>query len=214
MAAPSIRRELANNHSAGVSTARSAASMAISHSQRRHSGKPGTVPRTRPAMRADTPSPGWRELLVGILLIAAGSGLLGGLLHASYASKADTMLIVSQAIYNVISGVSGIGSSIARLGLGILQMVGFFLLAVISLGSVLAVLSGIVRVGRNALPRMNALWLLVSSCLRLVLGFLEVPFQEPGRRRQRERTSPSLNNVQPLPQSRRTSAMRSRRFAA
>lgn len=187
--------------------------MAISHSQRRGSGKPGHVPRPIPATRRDTPGPGWRELLVGILLIAAGSGILGGLLHASYASKADTMLIVSQAIYNVISGVTGIGSSIARLGLGILQMVGFFLLAVVSLGSVLAVLSGIVRVGRNALPRMNALWLLVSSCLRLVLGFLEVPFQEPGRRRQRDRSSAAPGNVQPISQS-RNSSIRSRRFAA
>lgn len=158
--------------------------------------------------------PGLRELLIGVLLIAAGSGILGGLLHLCYASKADTMLIVSQAIYNVISGVTGIGSSIARLGLGIIQMVGFFLLAVVSLGSVLAVLSGIVRVGRNALPRMNAFWLFVSSCLRLVLGFLEVPFQEQGRRRNRDHTGRVLTPVRPLASSSRRSSLHNRRLAA
>ena len=181
--------------------------MATSNSQRRRSVKPQRLPR-------NNHGPGLRELLVGVVLIAVGSGILGGLLHACYASKADTMLIVSQAIYNVISGVTGIGASIARLGLGILQMVGFFLLAVISLGSVVAVLSGVVRVGRNALPRLNAFWLLVSSCLRLLLGFLEVPFQEPGRRRVRDHAGRQLSSLDALPQNGRSGAIRNRRLAA
>ena len=94
--------------------------------------------RRRPASR-------WRQVLAGLMLIVAGALILVGLMQLP--ERLDALLLVSNAIANLIGGLS-------RLSMGVLQ-----------LGSVIAV----------ALLALMALLLLVGGCVRLVRGLTARP---------------------------------------
>lgn len=120
---------------------------------------------------------------MGVLLVLLGSGLLAGLFEATEALGFDTLLVASKSLYNVITGMRGIGLGIVQTLLGVSQMLGFAALAVVSIAAVLAILSGAVRIGFHTLPRLSLVWNLLSHSLYLALRFLAVPLTG-GRQRQ------------------------------
>lgn len=85
----------------------------------------------------------WRQLLDALLLLAGGSGLLVALWRLT--ERFDTLLLVSRALNDLISGLARLGLGLAQL-LAVLLMVGLALLA-------LAMLVGaLVRLVRGVLP--------------------------------------------------------------
>jgi len=116
-----------------------------------------------------------------------GGGLLAGLFQASETLDFDSLLATSTSIYNVIAGLRGIGLGIAQMLLGLIQMLGFAVLAAVSIAAVLAMLSGVVRIGYHTLPRMGAVWHLLAQGLLRVLQSLALPLapdpQRPLQRR-------------------------------
>lgn len=123
----------------------------------------------------------------GILLTLSGAIALGGLFSLSYYVKLDNLLLVSQAIYNVISGMNGIGLGICRLLLGMAQMVGISTLAVIAVASILAVSSGLIRLCLKLLPQLSSNWNFLARVLNKFVGLLTLP--QPHLRRRN-----SVNN--------------------
>ena len=87
----------------------------------------------------------------------------------------DSVLVASQAIYNVISGVHGIARGIGQLLLGLIQMLGFSALALVGVSAVLAVGSGSIRVGLKLLPQLEAFWNLLARALNGLIRLLSLP---------------------------------------
>ena len=104
---------------------------------RRPARRPGVITsldsrrRRRPAR--------WRQLGIGLGLGAAGGGLLASLMLIP--ERFDTLLLVSNAIANVIGGLS-------RLGVGLLQLTGVLVVALLALLALVLLLGGMVRVAR------------------------------------------------------------------
>ncbi len=86
----------------------------------------------------------WRQLLVGLLFIALGVLLLYGLLQLP--ERLDTVLLLSTALAQLISGVRS-------LLLGMLQLIAVVLVVVIALLALLLLVGGCVRFVRSLLPR-------------------------------------------------------------
>ena len=86
----------------------------------------------------------WRQLLSGLLLLALGAGLLVGLMQLP--ARLDTLLMVSTAIANLISGLG-------RFLTGVLQLLAVLLLVVVAIGALLLLLAGSVRLLRGVLPQ-------------------------------------------------------------
>lgn len=81
----------------------------------------------------------WRRLRqggMGLLLAALGAGILAALVRIP--ERLDTLLLVSNAVANVIGGLS-------RLGLGLLQLAGVLVVVVLALFSLLLLAGGVVR---------------------------------------------------------------------
>ncbi|MBM5803089.1 MAG: hypothetical protein FJ078_03050 [Cyanobacteria bacterium K_DeepCast_35m_m2_155] len=74
--------------------------------------------------------------------MALGAGLLMGLMQLP--ERLDTLLLVSTAIANLIGGLG-------RFLLGLLQLLGVLLLAVVAIGSLVLLLAGLVRLIRGVL---------------------------------------------------------------
>jgi len=165
-----------------------------------------------PATKRSRPAEGGidlRDIGVGILLVLLGCGLLTGLFEAAESLRFDTLLVASKAIYNVISGVRGIGMGIGQMLFGLAQMLGFAALASLSIAAVLAIFSGAVRIGSHTLPRLSTVWNLLSQSLQLILQFLAVPLSG-GRELQKQR---SLRPDIHLEQPQHSSSARNRRAA-
>lgn len=126
----------------------------------------------RPATQAGFHS---RELLRGIGLAVCGGSVLVGLLTLSRSVQLDSVLVASQAIYNVICGVNGIAQGISQLLLGLVQMLGFSALAVVGVSAVLAVGSGFLRIGLRLLPQMEAFWTLLAQAFNGLIRLLSLP---------------------------------------
>jgi hypothetical protein len=89
----------------------------------------------------------WRQLAIGLGLGGAGGGLLASLMLIP--ERFDTLLLVSTAIANVIGGLS-------RLGVGLLQLTGVLVVALLALLALVLLLGGMVRVARClAGPSLN-----------------------------------------------------------
>ncbi|MEI7665052.1 MAG: hypothetical protein WCI65_03275 [Synechococcaceae cyanobacterium ELA263] len=165
-----------------------------------------------PATQRSRPVEGafdFRDMGVGTLLVLLGCALLAGLFEAAESLRFDTLLVASKSIYNVISGVRGIGMGIGQMLLGLAQMLGFAALAAVSIAAVLAIFSGAVRIGSHTLPRLNTVWNLLSQSLHLILQFLAVPLS--GGRELRPQRSPKLDSQ--LEQPQRSISARNRRAA-
>lgn len=101
--------------------------------------------RSRLPRRPRRRQPGrWRQAALGLLLTGAGSGLLVGLMQLP--ERLDTLLLISHAIANLISGLS-------RFAMGVLQLIGVLAMVLAVLAALLLLAAGVVRVLRALLPR-------------------------------------------------------------
>jgi hypothetical protein len=81
----------------------------------------------------------------GLLLLSLGAGILVALLQLP--ERLDTMLLVSNAIANLIGGV-------IRFGTGLLQLLGVLALVAVALSALVLLVAGLVRLVRGVLlPR-------------------------------------------------------------
>lgn len=80
----------------------------------------------------------------GLLLILAGGLILGGLMQLP--DRLDTVLLVSNAIANLISGLS-------RLTIGVLQLGSLIVVALLALLALFLLVGGTVRLVRGILYR-------------------------------------------------------------
>ena len=139
-----------------------------------------------------------RDVGMGIVLVLMGCGVLGGLFQAAETLRFDTLLVASKSIYNVISGVRGIGLGIGQMLLGLTQMLGFAALAALSVAAALSIFSGAVRIGTHTLPRLSSVWILLSQSLQLILQFLAVPLSgDHESQKLRSKKSGATNLKQP-----------------
>ena len=111
------------------------AAMQANRSSQRRSNLRRVFGRPRPPGR-------WKQALSGVLLLALGVGLLVGLMQLP--ERLDTLLMVSTAIANLISGLS-------RLLTGLLQLLAVLLLVVVAIGALVLLLAGGVRLLRAVL---------------------------------------------------------------
>jgi hypothetical protein len=89
-----------------------------------------------------------RQVGEALLLLAAGIGLLLALMRLP--ERLDTLLLVSNAIANLIGGLS-------KLGLGLLQLLGVLLLVGVVLLALAFLAGGLVRLARALLrPKTTA----------------------------------------------------------
>jgi hypothetical protein len=112
---------------------------------RRPSGKrPKGSKGERQVFRRKRPSLRWKQGAAGVLIAAAGAGLVVGLMQLP--QRLDTLLLLSTALANVIRGVQ-------LLLLGLLQVVAVVLLVAVAVGALVLVVAGLVRFVRAFLPR-------------------------------------------------------------
>lgn len=83
--------------------------------------------------------PRWRQLLTALAMGGLGAGLLGLLLHLP--RRFDTVLLVSKALANLISGVQ-------QLAMGLVQLTALAVLVLAALAGVVLVLACVVRLVR------------------------------------------------------------------
>jgi hypothetical protein len=107
--------------------------------------------------------------------MASGGVALGGLFALTHTVQLDSVLVASQAIFNVISGVKGVVMGIGQLLLGLVQMLGFAALAVVAVIAVLAVVSGSVRIGTKLVPQLEFLWNLLTHGLNGLTHLVILP---------------------------------------
>ena len=134
-------------------------------------------------------SPNWsrtdsQELRRGLLLSIAEAAAWGILFGLAHFVKLDSLLGVSQAIYNLISGVSIIAKGLMRMTLGVVQMLGFAALAVVAVTAVLSLASGAVRIGWKLLPQLGSTWELLANGLNGITDLLILPLWRPKATRQ------------------------------
>jgi hypothetical protein len=134
-------------------------------------------------------SPNWsrtdsQELRRGLLLSIAEAAAWGILFGLAHFVKLDSLLGVSQAIYNLISGVSIIAKGLMRMTLGVVQMLGFAALAVVAVTAVLSLASGAVRIGWKLLPQLESTWELLANGLNGITDLLILPLGRPKATRQ------------------------------
>lgn len=82
----------------------------------------------------------WKPFLIALLLEALGVGLLVGLLQLP--ERLDTVLLISQALANLIGGVQ-------RLVVGLVQLVALVLLVGLAVAALVLVVAGLVRLVRS-----------------------------------------------------------------
>lgn len=134
-------------------------------------------------------SPNWsrtdsQELRRGLLLSIAEAAAWGILFGLAHFVKLDSLLGVSQAIYNLISGVPIIAKGLMRMTLGVVQMLGFAALAVVAVTAVLSLASGAVRIGWKLLPQLESTWELLANGLNGITDLLILPLGRPKATRQ------------------------------
>ena len=134
-------------------------------------------------------SPNWsrtdsQELRRGLLLSIAEAAAWGILFGLAHFVKLDSLLGVSQAIYNLISGVSIIAKGLMRMTLGVVQMIGFAALAVVAVTAVFSLVSGAVRIGWKLLPQLESTWELLANGLNRITDLLILPLGRPKATRQ------------------------------
>ena len=103
---------------------------------------PKAAPKARRVFRQRRRKARWQQLGTGLLSLAGGAGLMFCLMLLP--ERLDTLLLVSNAIANLIGGLS-------RFGMGLLQLVAVLALAAVALGALVLLLAGVVRL-------LKALW--------------------------------------------------------
>ena len=125
-----------------------------------------------------------QELRKGLVMGLAGGAVLVALFGLAHYVKLDSMLVASQAIYNLISGVHIMAKGLVRLLLGVVQMLGFAALAMVAVTAVLALASGSVRIGWKLLPQLESTWELLANAIHGLADLLILPLGRPKSIRQ------------------------------
>ena len=149
-----------------------------------------------------------RELGKGVMLVLSGGLALAGLFGLTQFIQLDSLLVASQAIYNVLSGVKGIAEGIGQLLLGLTQMVGFAALAVVAVMGVLAVTSGSLRIGLKLLPQLESTWNLLAHGLNQLTLLVCLPQRQHRGKAESKHDIRAPRNVVTGATSRSTSAQR------
>ena len=100
---------------------------------------PQAARRPRAAPRRGLRRSRWRQVGTGLLLGAGGAGLLLGLMQIP--DRLDALLLVSNAIANLIDGLS-------HLSIGVLQLAGVLMVVALALLALLLLVGGGVRIFR------------------------------------------------------------------
>ena len=114
--------------------------------RRRSLQLPGSAQRQRHVFRRRRHPPRWRQVGVGLLLIGLGAVMLYGLLQLP--ERLDTVLLLSTAIAQLISGLRS-------LLLGLLQLLGVVLVVLVALLALMLLAGGLVRLVRAVMPRSS-----------------------------------------------------------
>lgn len=104
--------------------------------------KRAALNRPRPVFQRRRPPGRWKQGFSGLLMIALAAGVLVGLMQLP--ERLDTLLLVSTAIANLISGLS-------RVLVGVLQLLAVLLLVLMAIGALLLLVGGGVRMLRALL---------------------------------------------------------------
>lgn len=91
-------------------------------------------------------TPPWKQAGSGLLLGAAGVGLVVALMQLP--QRFDTLLVLSKALANVIHGIQ-------LFGLGIIQVAAVVLLVAIAVGALVLVAAGAIRIVRALIPNQK-----------------------------------------------------------
>jgi len=89
------------------------------------------------------PPSSWRQALIGLICISAGTGLIVALHQLIL--RLDAVLLFSECLSHLIGGV-------INLGLGLGQLVGLLLLLLATVGALLLMVAGLIRIGRSLVP--------------------------------------------------------------
>ncbi|MEB3261980.1 MAG: hypothetical protein VKK94_03355 [Cyanobacteriota bacterium] len=117
----------------------------MSRDRRRTLHLPAASSRTRRVFRKKKRPTRLQLVANGLLLLSLGAGILVGLLQLP--ERLDTLLLVSNAIANLISGV-------IRFATGLLQLLGVLALVAVALSALVLLVAGVVRLGKALLmPR-------------------------------------------------------------
>jgi hypothetical protein len=109
-----------------------------------------------------------------VVLIGAGSFILFAVFNLNARMQLDSVLVASQAIYNVIGGVSGLLLGVKQLGLGLAQLAAFMLLAILIFTAVLSIGSGVIKLLAVVSPKFSFLWPAILSLMRSALRLLGI----------------------------------------
>ena len=104
---------------------------------------PMAAPKNRRVFRKRRRQARFKLFGSGLLLLAAGAGVLVALMQLP--ERLDTLLLVSNAIANLIGGLS-------RFGMGVLQLLGVVALVAVALGALVLVVAGLVRLVKALMP--------------------------------------------------------------
>ncbi|MFN9546729.1 MAG: hypothetical protein ACK6AD_06625 [Cyanobacteriota bacterium] len=108
-----------------------------------HLPTPGAAPRPQRSARSDPkrrrPSSPLRQLAIAVVCVAGAGLILKGLMRL--AERFNTLLLVSQAVANLIRGLS-------LLAIGLLQVVGLLAVAALALLALLLLVGGLTRLLR------------------------------------------------------------------
>lgn len=114
-------------------------------------------------------------LLKPALLLLGGGSTLAALLAVGSFVQLDSLLVVSKTIFNLITGIKQIGAGVSLLLLGLVQALGLMVLSLAAIVSVLAVVSGLLRLLAQALPGFGTVWNLMGRVLNGIVGLLGLP---------------------------------------
>jgi len=128
----------------------------------------------RRVLRSVVAAPG---VLRACLLSAAGAVTLAGLFVVGALIHLDSPLLISSAIFNIISGITQMLSGAWMLLVGLLQASALLVLSLVGLLGVLALSSGLLRLLSRALPGFGTVWGALVQLLQAVLG--QIAFQAP-----------------------------------
>jgi hypothetical protein len=112
--------------------------------RRRSLQLPGSSQRQRHVFRRRRHPPRWRQFGMGVLFMALGALMLYGLLQLP--ERLDTVLLLSTAIAQLITGLRA-------LVLGLLQLMAVVLVVLVALLALILVVGGLVRMVRTFIPR-------------------------------------------------------------
>jgi hypothetical protein len=104
---------------------------------------PQATPRPQRVSRQRLRRARWQHLGTALLSLAGGGALMYGLMLLP--ERLDTLLLVSNAIANLIGGLS-------RFGMGLLQLLAVLTLVALALAALVLLLAGVVRLAKALGP--------------------------------------------------------------